>query len=383
MAIGTSIPNFITTLASICVLPLCGCGAAAAPAIDNDGSAADAPADLTEAAADAGVDIAADAAADAAAKDASKKDVPLPTCASRAGGYSIDGQCSNGGTPVPYACMLVKDCELTWVADYRTWVGPLTGADFKLVGAEGADTITGSFKDADTGAYQYKGGNLTCDEEMTRMDATVADSLCCDVTAQLCGKDSACVIVAEPNGSQDITTTGCVGLAAAATVEGGVCAIMNHGSNCQGGLQCANLTGGKDKASFRCTKLCTKATECPASANCVVVATAPRAGLCEQNCSPFAELASAATCTDTATCMPRLTADAQAVRVIAGACVTAGDAEAGASCTYSNDCKVNLVCADKKCSAMCDAKHACANGVCTDFGTKLSDTAPVGWGYCK
>ncbi len=376
------IAKLFSFLTAICLIALGGCGAAATPAATDAETAADAAADLT-ASADDTVDIAADVAADASPKDAKKNDVPLPTCASRAGGYQIDGQCSNGGKPVPYACMLVKDCELTWVADYRTWSGPLTGVDFKLVGADGADTITGKFNDADTGSYQYQGGNLTCDEEMTRVDATVADSLCCDPVAQLCGKDSACVIVAEPNGSQDITTTGCVGLAAAATVEGGVCTIMNHGSNCQIGLQCANFTGSKDKSAFRCAKLCTKATECPASANCVVVATAPRAGVCEQNCSPFAELASPATCTDGATCVPRLTADAQAIRVIAGACVTAGDAELEASCTYSTDCKSNLVCADKKCSPMCDSKHPCANGTCTDFGAKLNDTAPVGWGYCK
>lgn len=356
------------------------------------------PADTASGAQDA--TAAADSAADTTAADSAKlaetalpdvkssdavKDVSkVVPCADRAGGYVVDGQCSNGAQSIPYACMLVKGCDLTWETDFRDWSGPLTGNDYALANAGKTDTITGTFTGETTGKYTYKGGSLTCEATMEKFESTFASDICCSVTGQACSQpDTACVPIQDSAGPVNIVTTGCVPLAQAATTEGAPCSAAPGKLTCKAGLICSKDGGAADKDAGHCKKLCVAKTDCGQGQACVIVTGAPKSGVCAPVCSPFAELGSAGGCKAGETCAATAVSDGKGERGIGGECVASDDGKEGASCSSGSGCANGLACVDKKCAPYCDNGHPCKSGSCTNFGLPNGPDVGAGFGYCK
>lgn len=352
-----------------------GCGSKAEPsapatdAVSTDDVAVDAAAG-TDANADVGKDVAKDVA----------KDVPIPECKTRGGAYIVDGICNSGESSIPFACLQAKDCDLTWITDYRTWSGKLSGLDYSLTNQKGDETIAGNFTSADSGKYSYDSGSVHCDATFNRLDPTQADSLCCDVMAQDCKAGDACVVVSEKPGTDVIFTTGCIPLASSVTVEGGNCAPSASQSACQKGSLCV-LTPGST-SSGKCVKQCQKSSDC-GGLQCSVVTTAPRSGICQSSCAPFSD-ETGSPCASGETCVPTTVVNDSYVREIGTSCQGVGTGGKGATCTYTSDCGGGLVCTSGGCASLCDTKHPCAAGSkCTDFGIPNSSTAPAGFGFCK
>ncbi len=315
-------------------------------------------------------------------KDAKTKDVVIPSCASRAGAYAVEGTCSGGTASIPFACMLAKDCQLTWAADYRTWTGPLTGNDFALASADGKETITGAFDTASTGSYQYASGGLTCDATMAYMDPGQADSLCCDVLANDCKTGDACVVVSETAGTTAILTTGCIPLAASPTAEGGACSQSATETGCAVGSLCVRTTGGAGNDGI-CRKFCQRATDCKPAQQCDIVTDAPRSGICDAACAPFAGEAGGDACPAGQNCLPTLIADGTYQRFISTTCGAAGTAISGGACGNGVACGVGLVCVKSACTPLCDTKHPCASGTCAGYGITNASNVPAGFGFCQ
>ncbi len=353
------------------------------------GTPAATPAAKPDAAADAlaAADVAADGqTTDLGAKDTAKDvpaDVVVP-CSARAGGYLVDGTCSNGGSSIPYACMLVKGCELTWESDFRDWTGPLTGVDYALKNADGKETITGHFTSATTAEYQYKSSALTCDSTMELVEPSAATRLCCDPALQDCGVGQACVPVSESVGGNPVATTGCVDLAKDATSLGAVCTQDPNESPCAKGLVCVSMVGGKAADFSHCQKLCVGAGDCGSGETCVILGGTPKAGLCTQACSPFSDAAAALHCPSGQACAVTSVSDAKAERVLGGLCIVPGGAAVGAKCSSGAECGAGLVCFGKECQALCDDKHACASpATCKAFEGGVNPALGASFGSCQ
>ena len=317
-----------------------------------------------------------DATSDTTTADVGK-DVAGPSCASRAGAYTVEGQCTGGASSITFACMMANACELSWVSGYRAWTGPLTGTHFELASPSGAETITGDFQSADIGTYTYNGG-VTCDATMTRLDPSQADSLCCDVKLQDCKSGDACVVVQEKAGVTTVLTTGCLPLAATPLAEGATCTQSGSESPCAAGLLCVrSATSTGDTGT--CIRECIGDTDCTGGTACATVVDAPRAGICRPQCVPFADGA----CPSDQTCRATSFADATATQYMAGECSPNGKLADGATCTQSIDCGAGEICTTTGCKAQCDSKHPCASGTCTDFGLKLGKGVTAGFGFCK
>lgn len=310
-------------------------------------------------------------------KDISK-DVATPSCASRAGAYTVEGTCSGGGASITFACMQAKECELSWISGYRAWTGPLTGNHYELANKSGSEKIIGDFHTADSASYQFSGGSLTCDATMTRLDPTQADSLCCDVKAQDCKSGFACAFTAEKPGAEVIYTTGCLPLADSPTAEGGACTQSATASPCQAGLICIRNPGSQG-GDGTCVKACIGDNDCAGATRCAVVTDEPRGGICQTPCIPFANGA----CASGYTCRVNSFADANYDRYLSGECGINGTLTTGAACTSSTDCGEGLICTKDGCKAQCDGAHKCATGTCTDFGLPLGKGVGAGFGFCK
>lgn len=385
----------MTNRFSVAVLAglLGACGQATAPPVAADGSAAAevAAQDAVAAAADAakGADTtAADAATDgAAAKDVAtidaKADASKPiACADRAGGYLVDGKCSNGGTSIPFACMLVKGCDLTWQTDFRNWSGPLIGNDYTLVNAAKTDKIVGKFENATGGTYTYEGPGLTCNATMERFESTFATDICCSVVGNSCSDAaSACVPIQESAGPANIVTTGCVPLADAPTTVDAPCSAAAGKLTCKAGLMCIKDSVKGDGG--HCKKLCVAAGDCPAGQGCTIASAAPKAGVCFAVCSPFAAATDPLGCPQGQACMPLTASDAQAERVMGARCVPTEGGKIGDSCGSGANCENGAVCVAKSCAAICDDAHPCKAGSCTGFGVANGPDVGNGFGYCK
>lgn len=349
-------------------------GGDGATALADTAAADTAAADI--ASADAGK---ADAAADAK-NDAKTADVPKISCAGVAGGWAVTGTCSNGGTSIPFGCMMVKDCTLSWETDYRDWVGPLTGADYSLKGKAG-DSIVGHFDGPDDATYTYQGGSLTCESSMTRFASSMTGQVCCHAVAQDCADaGQACVPIAEG----DIVTTGCLDVAAGATAtEGAACSDTDLPLTCGKGLICGRPIGSPKGTASHCKKLCVGSKDCGATQNCLIVSGSPKSGVCETSCVAFAATGTAGACPAGMACTVAAVADAAEDRVSGTLCVLQGSGAVGAACDSTSDCGADSLCLGSKCRSLCDKAHPCAAGSCTDFGLTPGPTAPQGFGYCK
>ena len=372
------------------------CGAKAASP-DDAGAASDVEAEVDAGSADAKADQTAasdggsgdsggtdSAAGGADAKDTkSGKDVNAPACATRAGAWDVDGTCGGGNSSITFACMLASGCNLTWVADYRTWSGPLTGVDYLLTNADSTETITGQFTSADTGTYTYASGPLSCDATMARHDATSANSLCCDVLANDCGGGEACVVVGESVNGELVATTGCLPLAKNATEEGAACTQSAAEAPCKPGAICIR-TSAKGPEGV-CRHQCTRSSDCQPGEQCEVTASAPRAGVCAAACAPFADEAGGAACGDGRACGPTVVADGTYQRAISAGCTPAGSVAVGGKCGAGLACAAGAVCDPKAltCTPLCDTKHPCAAGKCGGYGLPNAASLPPGFGYCK
>lgn len=364
-----------------------GCSAQTTPAkaVADVAAVADIAAE-TASAADSVAETAAKdtAAAEVKFVDATKDTGKVVPCAARAGGYVVDGKCSNGGTSIPYACMLVKGCELTWQTDFRDWTGPLTGNDYTLVNAAKTDTIKGHFDDETSGTYTYEGGTLTCDATMARFETTFASDICCDPVAQACSEPgTACVPIQDKADTATVVTTGCVALADNATVEGAGCSTAAGKLTCKAGLICGGDGNPDAKDAGHCKKLCVAQTDCKAGQNCTIVTTAPKGGVCAAICSPFADKGSATACAATEACIPLTVSDSKAERVMGTRCVTSQGANAGEPCDSGGSCSNGLVCIGKACAYLCDGAHPCTKGSCGNFGVPNGADVAAGFGYCK
>ncbi len=309
-------------------------------------------------------------------------DVFIPSCASRAGAYAIDGTCTGGASSITFGCMRAKDCNLTWVGDYRTWSGTLKGNDFTLASTDGSENFSGSFDSASNGFYHYDNGSLTCDATVTYVDPTQADSLCCDVLANDCKTGDACVVVAETPANTPILTTGCVPLAASPTAEGNACTQSATETGCAAGSLCVRNTGSAG-SDGTCQHLCQQVSDCKAGLQCDIVSDAPRAGICDTACAPFADEAGGTTCPIGQNCLPTLIAGGNYVRAVSTVCGTSGTATAGQPCSATSLCGGGLVCIASACTPICDTKHPCATGACTGFGLASASGIPAGFGFCK
>lgn len=319
-----------------------------------------------------GTDATSDATPDVA------KDVPALPCASRVGAYTIAGTCTGGASSITFACMLATDCNVSWVADYRAWSGPLKGNDFTLASPDGTENLDGSFDSSSTGFYHYDNGSLTCDATFATLDPATADSLCCDVLTNDCKAGDACVVVDQTFGTTDILTTGCLPLAASPTPVGGPCTQSATGTDCAAGSLCVRSAGN----SGSCVHMCQRVSDCPANTQCDIVTDAPRSGICDAPCGPFADEAGTA-CPTGQACLPTTIADANYLRNISTVCATPGVAGAGAPCGNGLDCAAGLVCLQSGCAPMCDTKHPCATGTCTNFGFTNASGVPAGFGFCQ
>ncbi len=315
-------------------------------------------------------------------KDTSAKDVQAPSCAARVGAYAIDGTCTGGASSITFGCMLAKDCELTWVGDYRAWSGPLKGNDFTLASADGSETFTGSFDTNSTGFYHYDNGSLTCDATIAYVDPTAADSLCCDVMTNDCKSGDSCVVVQETVNNAPVLTTGCVPLATSPTAEGAACTQSATETGCAVGNLCVRNTGSTGNDGT-CQHLCQQGSECKSGQQCDIVADAPRAGLCDKACAPFADEGGGDVCPSGQNCLPTLISGDKYARSISTTCGTAGTATAGLKCGNGVYCGVGLVCVKSACTPTCDTKHPCATGACTSFGLPNASNLPAGYGFCK
>ena len=364
------------------VLALCValCGACGSKASTSDG--VDAITDVTNAdVTAAGSDATSGTDATADSKDATTKDVPVPSCASRVGAYTIDGTCTGGASSITFACMLAKDCDVSWVSDYRAWSGPLKGNDFTLASPDGTENLVGSFDSTSTGFYHYDNGSLTCDATFTFMDPSTADSLCCDVITNDCKTGDACVVVDEKPGTVDILTTGCMPLAANPTAEGAACTQSATESPCAAGSICIRTTGGTGNDGF-CQHLCQRVGDCKSGQQCDIVTDAPRSGICDTPCAPFSDETGSA-CPTGQACVPTTTAGADYMRSVSAVCAAAGIAALGATCGSGTYCASGLVCIKSACTPMCDTKHPCATGKCTGYGLPNAASAPAGFGFCQ
>lgn len=371
---------FGLALVTLTALAACGTSATATTTTDSDAvedavTGSDTVSDTANGT-DATTDSKADSKADAT------KDVAAPSCASRVGAYAIEGTCSGGASSITFGCMLAKDCEMTWVGDYRAWSGTLTGNDFTLASTDGSENFTGSFDSASTGFYHYDNGSLTCDATIAYIDPTAADSLCCDVLANDCKSGDSCVVVAENVNSAPVLTTGCVPLAASPTAEGGACTQSATETGCAVGNLCVRNTGSTGNDGT-CQHLCQQVSDCKSGQQCDIAADAPRAGLCDKACAPFADEAGGETCPTGQNCLPTLVSGDKYARFISTTCGTAGTATEGLKCGNGVACGLGLVCVKSACTPICDTKHACAKGACTSFGLPNASTAPAGFGYCQ
>ena len=315
-------------------------------------------------------------------KDVATKDIPAPNCATRVGAYSIDGTCTGGATSITYGCMLAKDCELTWIGDYRAWSGPLKGNDFTLASTDGSETFTGSFDSASTGFYHYDNGSLTCDATVVQLDPTQADSLCCDVLTNDCKSGDACIVVPQAVNNTSVLTTGCVPLATSPTAEGGPCTQSATETGCAVGSDCIRNTGSTGNDGT-CQRLCHQGSDCKSGQQCDIVADAPRAGICDTSCAPFADEGGGEACPSGQNCLPTLVSGDKYARSISTVCGTAGTATAGLKCGNGVYCGIGLVCVQAACTPLCDTKHPCATGKCTSYGMTNAAGTPAGFGYCK
>lgn len=373
------------------LLSACGQATTAPVAADSSATAEVAAPDTASASADAAksADIAStDSTTDlAVAKDVAtvdaKPDAPKPiACADRAGGYLVDGKCSNGGASIPFACMLAKGCELTWQTDFRNWTGPLVGNDYTLVNAAKTDKIVGKFESATGGSYTYEGPGLTCNATMERFESSFATDVCCNVVAQGCADaGSACVPIQESAGPANIVTTGCVPLGDAPTTVDAPCNAAPGALTCKAGLMCIKDAAKGDGG--HCKKLCVAAGDCPAGQACTIASTAPKGGVCFPSCSPFAAVGADGACAVGQACMPLAVSDAAAERVMGARCVPTAGGKAGDACGAGANCENGAVCVAKLCAPLCDDAHPCKSGQCTGFGPPNGPDVGKGFGYCK
>lgn len=374
------------TFATIAALGVAHCGADKAPAK----VVADAAVVIDAGPETAAADVAADTVAkETAAVDIKTVDVVKDTgktvpCAARAGGYVVDGTCSNGGSSIPYACMLVKGCELTWQTDFRDWTGPLVGNDYTLVNAAKTDKIAGHFDDETSGTYTYEGGTLTCNASMALFETTFATDICCDPVAQACSEaGTACVPIQDGLAAALIVTTGCVALSETATSLGAPCSTAPGKLTCQKGLICGGDGAGAAKDAGHCKKLCVGQGDCAAGQGCTIITTAPKGGVCAAICSPWAEKGTATACGDGEGCIPQTVSNAKAERVMGSRCIAVPGGKAGDACTTADGCSNGLACVGKACAPLCDDAHGCKTGACTGFGVTNGGDVGAGFGYCK
>jgi hypothetical protein len=354
-------------------------GACGSKTVDNDG--ADVQEDVSVGSDASATDTASGTDATTDSADATIKDVPAPSCASRVGAYTIDGTCTGGASSITFACLVAKECDVSWVSDYRAWSGPLKGNDFTLASPDGTENIVGSFDSTSTGFYHYDNGSLTCDATFTTFDPSQADSLCCDVLANDCKTGDVCVVVAEKPGTTEILTTGCVPLAANPTEEGGACTQSATESQCPAGSLCVRTTGSSGNDGF-CQHMCQRVTDCKGGQQCDIVTDAPRSGLCDTACEPFADV-TGTTCPAGQACVPTTIAGTDYLRSISTVCATPGTAALGKACGSGTYCAAGLVCSQSVCTPICDDKHPCTTGKCTNFGLPNASSAPAGFGFCK
>ena len=367
--------SFISLCAVAALVSACGSKTttsdSSADAMDDVSVGSDASATDTASGTDATIDAKPDVA----------KDVVIPSCASRVGAYTIDGTCTGGASSITFACMLAKDCAVSWVSDYRAWSGPLKGNDFTLASPDGTENLVGSFDSVSTGFYHYDNGSLTCDATFAVYDPSTADSLCCDVLANDCKTGDACVVVSEKPGDTAILTTGCIPLAANPTAEGGACTQSATETQCPAGSLCVRTTGSSGNDGS-CQHMCQRASDCKGSEQCDIVTDAPRSGLCDTACKPFADVAGTA-CPTGQACLPTTVAGNDYLRSVSTVCGAPGTAALGKACGNGTYCAAGLVCISSACTPICDDTHACATGKCTNFGLPNASSVPAGYGFCK
>ncbi|PTL85157.1 hypothetical protein DAT35_00025 [Vitiosangium sp. GDMCC 1.1324] len=261
----------------------------------------------------------------------------------------------------------------------RNGRGPGTGA----TGDAGSDAgKTNSGEDGGGGTPDADGGGTVSGCDVARQRGCDAGALClrglqegggqgnrcfpggCDLVAQDCPSGSKCTYVRQG----DVTARRCVPDGTVA--EGGACASTATPSGdfydtCKAGLYCTDQKAPGGGTVFTCQKFCYGSEQCTAPRDCIEVLRftgsdeLPRVcGEAGPKCDPLAQ-----GCASPRGCYPSPGSGP--------VCATAGTAEDGAPCTYSNDCRPGSACvkdgAALTCRRLCRApsgEPGCASGHC-------------------
>jgi hypothetical protein len=196
----------------------------------------------------------------------------------------------------------------------------------------------------------------------------------CDPVAQDCPSGNKCAYVSQGG----TTSRRCV---PDGTVDaGGACQSTatpagDFHDTCKAGLSCVDQPAPDGGTAFVCKKFCHASEQCTAPADCIEVLRFTGSDELPRVCAepgPKCELL-AQGCASSLGCYPSPTSGP--------VCVTAGAAEDGAPCTYSNDCRPGSACvnggAGLRCHRLCrtpSGEPGCASGRCEP----LRDFAGVG-----
>ncbi len=314
---------------------------------------------------------------DTAPSDTTPADVPDATavsCASFAGAFRVEGQCTAGQPISALTCGYVQGCKLTWEAFYSVLEGEVTGTGFTLATPDGPVSVSGTFTSTDGGTCTLTESTDTCASTVTRFQPALAVGVCCRPGSQDCGEGTACVPgkVVDTAGKSE-TTTACLPLSTNPGAVGSTCTVIEGQATCAPGLTCRSAWEVGPTAAT-CRPLCTKPSDCGPTEGCVVLASAPRAGVCVTKCTPLEDKAKSP-CPAGTECAPTTAVAASGLaHELGGLCRLPGTTPVTADCDDVGDCAAGLACFGSRCVAMCDGAHPCANTQsCLPYGLESSN----------
>jgi len=322
--------------------------------------------------------------------DAAPPDAPPAAdggaCEDFTGAYTLTGTCSVPGfSPFPSACIAQTGCAARIVVTTGPTTGTVAGNQLTFTSMVSGIPLTCVATRGGDGALAVRcaaGSVASCEATAAPAAFPGATRWCCDAAAQDCGAGQRCNLVGV-GGGNNTALTACI--PAGVGADGAMCTRADGrlgADGCGVGLTCANYgqAAGGDRT---CQRLCRSTADCMGGA-CIVVADAPRTGVCRARCEPLGTDCAAGTCRYLNS-WPAESPDT-APALLATTCEPVGAAAEGAMCASSLDCDASLACARRTgadpfaCRRICDMAHACPMGTtCTGM---MSPTNPTAAGAC-